>query len=136
MLVLAIGAGLLLVGGLLGVRSALARRRFDAPIDELLQLDARRRELLPELEGLRAEQNRASKAIADAKRSGSDASEPIAEMRGVASRIKELEAELASVDERLRELRAGLPNLPAESAPEEDDVLREVGEAGRSGRPE
>jgi seryl-tRNA synthetase len=116
------------------VRAALERRRVDAPIDELLKLDARRRELLPELEGLRAEQNRASKAIADAKRSGGDATEAIAQMRGVAARIKELEAELASVEERLQTLRAALPNLPAESAPADDQVLREVGDAGRSGR--
>ncbi|HEX8075627.1 MAG TPA: serine--tRNA ligase [Thermoleophilaceae bacterium] len=117
-----------------GVRAALGRRKVDAPIDELLELDARRRALLPELEGLRAEQNRANQAIAEAKRSGGDASGAIAEMREVAGRVKEMQAEVATVDERLEALRAGLPNLPAASAPAEDEVLREVGEAGASGR--
>jgi len=44
------------------VRAALARRRdgSDARLDEALELDARRRELLPEVEGLRARQNEKS----------------------------------------------------------------------------
>ena len=116
------------------VRAALARRGVAEAVDELLELDARRRQLLPELEGLRAEQKRASQAIADAKRSGGDASAAIEEMQGVAARIKELQAEVASVEERLETVRSALPNLPAESAPDEDEVLREVGESGRSGR--
>jgi seryl-tRNA synthetase len=116
------------------VRAALGRRGAAAAVDELLELDARRRQVLPELEGLRAEQKRASQAIADAKRSGGDAAEAIEAMQGVAARIKELQADVASVEERLDSLRASLPNLPAESAPDEDEVLREVGEAGRSGR--
>ncbi|MEA2349073.1 MAG: seryl-tRNA synthetase, partial [Thermoleophilaceae bacterium] len=116
------------------VRAALARRGPTDALDELLQLDTRRRELLPEVEGLRAEQNRAGQAIADAKRSGGDASEAIREMQGVASRVKELQAEVASVDERIDALRGTIPNLPAASAPDADEVLREVGEAGATGR--
>jgi seryl-tRNA synthetase len=45
-----------------------------------------------------------------------------------------MQGEVAAVDERLEALRAGLPNLPAETAPAEDEVVREVGEAGKSGR--
>jgi seryl-tRNA synthetase len=116
------------------VRAALERRGAADAVDELLELDARRRELLPEVEGLRAEQKRASQAIADAKRSGSDSSAAIEQMQGVARRVKELQAEVSSVEERLEPLLAGLPNLPAESAPIDDEVIREVGEAGASGR--
>jgi seryl-tRNA synthetase len=116
------------------VRAALARRGPTDAIDELLDLDARRRALLPEVEGLRAEQNRASQAIADAKRSGGDAAEAIAAMQGVAKRKKEGEAELATIEERIGSLNATIPNPPAESAPAEDEVLREVGEAGATGR--
>jgi seryl-tRNA synthetase len=116
------------------VRAALARRGAGGAVDELLELDARRRQLLPELEGLRAEQKRASQAIADAKRAGDDASQAIEEMQGVAARVKQLQADVASVEERLESLLASLPNLPAESAPDADEVLREVGEAGKTGR--
>ncbi|HKP89481.1 MAG TPA: serine--tRNA ligase [Thermoleophilaceae bacterium] len=117
-----------------GVRAALERRGLPGErVDEVLELDSRRRELLPEVEGMRAEQKRASQAIADAKRSGSDASAAIEEMQGMSRRVKELQAEVGEVEERLSARLAELPNLPAESAPVDDEVIREVGEAGRSG---
>ncbi len=101
----------------------------------MLSLDEARRELLPRLEELRAEQNRASERIAQAKRAGEDAGGAIAEMRGVAARVKELQGEVAAVDERLGAALAVVPNLPADSAPErEGEVLREVGLAGAEGR--
>ncbi|MBA3840295.1 MAG: serine--tRNA ligase [Thermoleophilaceae bacterium] len=118
-------------------RTALARRGEGVAetLDDLLSLDAARRELLPRLEELRAEQNRASERIAAAKRAGEDAGDAIAEMRGVAARAKELQGEVAAVDERLGAALAVVPNLPADSAAErEEEVLREVGQAGAEGR--
>jgi seryl-tRNA synthetase len=116
------------------VREALARRRAEDSLDEVLELDRRHRELLPEVEGLRAERNAVSDRIGAAKRSGEDASEAIARMRDVAGRIKELEGEAGSVRERLDAVLVGLPNLPEPTAPEEDEVLREEGRPGREGR--
>ncbi|MEA2404013.1 MAG: seryl-tRNA synthetase, partial [Thermoleophilaceae bacterium] len=117
------------------MRAGLARRK--APVerlDDVIRLDARRRELLPEVESLRATQNKASEAIAEAKRSGTGADAAIAEMREVASRVKEMQAELAGVEEELKGAMPALPNLPLDSSPVEEEVLREVGEAGKSGR--
>ncbi len=118
------------------VRAALARRRdgSDARLDEVLALDERRRAVLPELEALRARNNAASEAIAAAKRAGEDASEAIAAMREVGSREKELNAERATVEEQLDAAMATLPNPPSADAPDSDTVLREVGEAGKTGR--
>ena len=115
------------------VRAALARRGVGEEVDELLRLDARRRELLPEIEGGRARQNKASEAIAEAKRGGGQAEEAIAEMRQLSGRIKTLESELAEVEHARDELAARLPNLPDPDSPDgmtEDDavVMREVGE--------
>jgi seryl-tRNA synthetase len=115
------------------VKEALARRGAAEDVDELLRLDARRRELLPEIESGRAEQNRAGESIAEAKRSGGDADAAIAEMRELKGRLESLTEELTVVEARREELAAGLPNLPDPSAPdgsEEEDaeVLREVGE--------
>jgi seryl-tRNA synthetase len=116
-------------------KAALARRGLGTDVvDELLEADARRRELLPELEQLRAEKNRASKRIGELQRAGEDASEAIAEVRSVGEREKSLEAEIAEAEARRDQLLASLPNLPDESAPASDEVLREVGEAGASGR--
>ena len=114
-------------------RAALARRGAAGALDELLELDQRRRELLPELEARRAVQNRASDRIAEAKRADEDAGQLIGEMRQVSAEAKELETELSEVESKLDELASNLPNIPDPDAPdgdsEEDAVtLREVGE--------
>jgi seryl-tRNA synthetase len=116
-------------------RAALRRRGFDAAVlDEALELDERRRAILPELEELRRQRNEASKRIGELKRAGEDASEAIAEVGRVSAREKELEEELRSVEGRRSAALAALPNLPDETAPLEDTVLREEGESGRTGR--
>jgi seryl-tRNA synthetase len=116
-------------------RRALSRRGFDvSALDEALELDERRRAALPELEKLRRAKNDASKRIGQLQRSGEDASTAIAEVKGASAREKELAEELRAVEERRAAALASLPNLPDPSAPAEDEVLRQEGEAGRAGR--
>jgi seryl-tRNA synthetase len=112
------------------VRAALARRGGGVAdgLDLVISLDARRRSLLPELEGLRAEQNEANSRI----RSAADADvreREIVAMRGVAAKAKALEQELGEVELQLQGALAPLPNLPDPSAAPgpEDELLREVG---------
>jgi seryl-tRNA synthetase len=114
-------------------RAALARRGAADTLDQLLRLDERRRELLPEVEERRARQNRASDRIAETKRAGDDADPLIAEMRQVSGELKGLEGELSEVESERARLLSTLPNLPEPEAPdgatEEDAVtVREVGE--------
>jgi seryl-tRNA synthetase len=113
------------------VRGALQRRGPDlaGAVDRVLELDRRRRALLPELEGLRAEQNEASARI----RSAPDPSErerEIEAMRSVAARVKELEQQLVEIEVSLQEALVPLPNMPDPSAAPgpEDELVREVGE--------
>jgi seryl-tRNA synthetase len=116
-------------------RAALARRGADpATLDEALQLDDRRRALLPELEERRRLKNEASRRIGELQRSGEDASQAIAEVKGASAREKELEQELREVEDRRGAALAALPNLPDPDAPAQDEVLREEGEAGAAGR--
>lgn len=111
------------------VRASLARRGEDASaLDRVLELDARRREILPALESLRGEQNAANDAIAAAKRDGTGADEAITAMREVAGRAKALNEEVTAVDEELRDALAQLPNLAEPDAPAQDTPLRTVGE--------
>ena len=118
------------------VRAALARRgdASDERLMKALSLDERRRAMLPEVEALRARQNAASEGIARAKRAGEAASAAIAEMREVSGRAKALSEELASVEGSLAETVGSLPNPPATSAADADEVLREVGGPLRDGR--
>jgi seryl-tRNA synthetase len=116
------------------VRAALARRGAADALDEALSLDERRREILPRLEELRAQQNAATEKIAEAKRSGADATAAIEEMRGVAAEVKQLQAEVGAIEEQRQAALDSLPNPPDPNAPDEDEVLREVGASGASGR--
>ena len=114
------------------VREALARRRDGSAerLERVLALDVRRRELLPEVEGIKAQQNQASQAIAAAKKAGEDAAEAIAAMQEVAARGKALREELDGVQAELDAELAALPNPPDPTAADEDEVLYERGEPG------
>ncbi|NSW51988.1 MAG: serine--tRNA ligase [Anaerolineae bacterium] len=115
------------------VKEGLGRRfRETAVIDEILALDVRRRQLLTEVESLKAERNRVSKEIGQQK----DAvlrQEKIESMREVGEQIKQLDDEVRGVDAALNELLAGIPNLPQADVPlgrddSENKVLRTIGE--------
>jgi len=114
------------------VKAALARRGAAEQVDELLALDARRRQLLPELEGAQGERKTLSKQIGEVKQAGGDADELMATVQELKERIESGKEELEAVDRKLGELALSLPNLPDPDAPDgmtEEDaaVLREVG---------
>ena len=101
------------------VRTALQNRGTDlrAELEELTSLEAQRRRLLPELEGLKREQNMAGEEAARAKREGRDIT-PIQEAsRARAQRIKQMDAELESIDERRNRGLLTIPNVPHTSVP-------------------
>jgi seryl-tRNA synthetase len=118
------------------VRAALARRSPDlaARVDELTELDAQWREATAAAERSRAEQKAASEGIAAVKQAGEDASDAIARMRNVSSQVKALGERARGAEEDLQAVLVTLPNLPDPTAAPEDEVLREVGEAGRTGK--
>jgi len=115
------------------VKTALARRGAADQVDELLALDARRRELLPAIENAQAERKTLSKRIGEAKQAGEDAEGLMAEVSTLKEQIESGKTELETVDTALGSLARSLPNLPDPDAPDgmtEDDavVVREVGE--------
>ncbi|MCT3446847.1 serine--tRNA ligase [Limosilactobacillus fermentum] len=103
-------------------------------IDAVLELDAKRRELLQQTETLKAKRNEASKKIGEAKRAKQSADEAIAEMRQVGEDIKALDEQVEANDKDLFDKLAHLPNVPHEGVPvslTEDgaEELRKVGQA-------
>src|SRR4051812_26597577 len=58
----------------------------------------------------------------------------IAEMRAMREQEKTLSGELAEVESALTAAQTALPNVPAEDAADGDTVVREVGQAGKTGR--
>ena len=114
------------------VRRSLARRHTTAPLDAALMADERRRAILAQLETLRAERNRAGKAIGKATNT-EERERLIAEQRQAAARIDELEAALREADAALRSALAQLPNLVHSDVPDGADatdnvLLRQHGE--------
>jgi seryl-tRNA synthetase len=115
------------------VKAALARRGAAERVDELLALDARRRELLPRIEGAQAERKALSKRIGEAKQRGERAEELMAAVQELKETIEAGKGELEGVDAELERVARALPNLPDPDSPDgtsEEDavVLREVGE--------
>jgi seryl-tRNA synthetase len=104
---------------LAGVRTALQTRGLDlgSQLDELAELEAARRRLLPEIEGLKREQNEAAQEVGRAKKQGIDTA-PIQEAnRHRAQHIKLLEAELEDVEQRRQRGLLLIPNVPHASVP-------------------
>ena len=101
------------------VREALRRRgaHAEAALDNLLELDKTRRELLLAVEEKRALRNTVSEDIAKAKRAKEDASGKIEAMRQVGDEIKALDARLKEIEAQIEEELLQIPNLPEPSAP-------------------
>jgi seryl-tRNA synthetase len=98
-------------------RGLIARGESPAVVKDVLALDVERRRFLREAEELKAERNRVSEAIGQARRRGEDASAEQARMRQVGDRIKALDADVATRDAAIERLVLQLPNLPHPSVP-------------------
>jgi len=98
-------------------------------LDRVLELDEQWRAIRTELEALQAEQNRASRG-----REGPPTPEEREQLAALAARGRELSDQESLVRSQLDAALTLLPNLPAEDAPPEDTVLKEVGQAGATGR--
>ena len=119
------------------VKDSLASRGAgdDLKVDELLELDARRRSLLAEVETSRAKRNQESKAIGALlkEKRHEEAEQLKREMRSLGEKIADLEARLTGLKATEDELMLTIPNLPHESvargaSPEDNPLIREWGE--------
>ena len=81
-------------------------------VEKILELDARRRALIAETEGLKAEQNKVNKLIPQYKKEGKDVAPIFAEMKAMGDKIKGIDAQLSEVEAQYMGLMLGLPNLP------------------------
>jgi seryl-tRNA synthetase len=117
-----------------GVKKALAHRHEDFNLDRFQELDSKRRELLGEVESLKAKRNSVSKEIPQMKKQGLDTAPVLAEMKELADRIKELDAETGEVEKELNDWMLTIPNIPNPTVPEGDSDADNV-EVRRWGEP-
>ena len=117
------------------VRAAFSNRGLeaDADLEQLATLESRRRRLIPEMEGLKREQNTAGDEVARAKRQGQDATPLFAASKARAQQIRQLEIQLDQTEHQRTALLLTLPNLPHASVPvgrtaEDNQLVRRHGE--------
>jgi seryl-tRNA synthetase len=99
------------------VKEGARKKGETAPVDEILRLDAERREAVTKLEQLKAEQNRRSAAMAKTRDE-----KAVEELRLLRDEVKALEQRVAPIDARLNALLLEVPNLPDPSVPEGKDA--------------
>ena len=99
------------------VAQALQNRHAKVDLEEFKKLDARRRELIQEVEADKSTRNAVSGEISQLKRKGEDATEKIAAMRALGDKIDAADAQLKEVEERLQAVMLTIPNMPAPDVP-------------------
>ncbi|MBI1806404.1 MAG: serine--tRNA ligase [Ignavibacteria bacterium] len=99
------------------VREGIQKKGAADSVDEVLRLDAHRRELLQKVEHLKSHRNMVSEEVGKLKRTGKDAATVIAEMETVKNQIKSIDDELRGVEETLHGFMLTIPNIPHPSVP-------------------
>ncbi len=99
------------------VKAGLASKNEFNKVDELLDIDKKRRELITKTEELKSRKNKVSADIAKIKREGGNVEELMSESRKIADDTKSLDDELKELQNNLDTILAWLPNLPHQSVP-------------------
>ena len=117
-----------------GVKAAVERRgKGDFGLDQVKELDEKRREVLAEVEALKNKQNTTSREVPKLKKEGKDTTALFAEMKELSNKIKELDGVVAEIEEELKGVILGIPNMPNPEVPAGNDdadnvEIRKVGE--------
>ena len=111
------------------VRRGAQRRGESVPVDQILELDGRRRQIIPEADGLRARRKQVSRDLGKTKERPPAL---IEEMRGIGGRIKDMEDQTREIDGEIAALMLTIPNLPGDDVPDgageaDNVVVRSMG---------
>jgi len=112
------------------VKKGIAAKNEKDRIDEVLELDEERRNIIVKVEELKAKRNKVSAQIPKMKKAGEDTTAVLAEMKEVSDQIAGFDTKLRDIENKLNDLLLFIPNLPHESVPvgktvEENVVVRE-----------
>ena len=100
-----------------GVKESLKKKLWDADFTELLAWDKRKKELIQFVEGNKAEMNKLSASVPQAKKNGEDVSKIFAKVKEIAAKNAESDKELKELEDKIFNFLAELPNIP------DDDLL-------------
>ena len=118
------------------VKKAMKNRNadLDSMVDEVIEIDAERRNLMGEMESEKARQNDVSKKIPQMKKEGKDTAEIMKERKALSEKISSLRTKISELEEKQRQILLSIPNVPHESVPVGKDDSENV-EIRRWGEP-
>ena len=96
------------------IRERYLKRGKDIDFTAFLQLDEQRKQIISQVEQMKAQRNKVSAQIPQLKKAGQDVAQTIAEMKALGDEIAKQDAELGKVNEQIRDFLLRLPNLPDE----------------------
>lgn len=99
------------------VKKAIEAKNEKDRVDEILELDKKRRQILVVSEELKAKRNSVSQEVGKLKKAGQDTTAIVAEMKEVSDKIKEYDDKLSAIEEELNNILLYVPNIPHESVP-------------------
>ena len=94
------------------VKEALKKKLWDTDFTELLSWDRKRKELIQEVEGNKAEMNSLSASVPAAKKAGEDVSKICAKVKEIAAKNQQKDQELKELETKIFNFLAELPNIP------------------------
>lgn len=118
------------------VKRKTQARNYSFDFEKLIEKDGLRKNIITEVEKLKADRNAISKQVGILKREGKDTTELQEQVKRDAGRMQELDEKLASVDEEIRSMLLNIPNLIDDTTPigkdeTENVVVRKWGEPGK-----
>lgn len=101
------------------VKKSVAGRgkNMDEKIDQILEIDTKRRKLTASVDSMKSEQNATSKKIPELKKSGQDISEIMKNMKALSDKIAKENEELTKLEGKQREILLSIPNMPNKYVP-------------------
>lgn len=115
------------------IKTRLALRCGNYPLDEVVELDEKRRKLITEAEEFKAELNKASKQIPELKKKGEDTTALMADLKKLSEAASKNDAEIKELDLKIQSTLLEIPNTPKADTPagasDADNVeVRKVGQ--------
>lgn len=113
------------------LKEMLRRRKIDFPLDELIELDKKRRQLISGRQDIRHRKNVISEQISNKKKEKLDVSAELNQMKSIGLEMNRSDNELSTTEDKFNQLMLSIPNILADSVPDGNDsndnvVLRTV----------
>lgn len=99
------------------VKTGIRNKNEKDRVDELLSLDEERRNIIVQVEELKAKRNSVSSQIPKMKKAGEDTTSVMAKMKEVSNQISEFDGTLRKIESDLNDILMFIPNMPHESVP-------------------